>query len=162
MRQPGEPSVEDILDSIKRVISRDNRQNVSALHDTGMGERAMAANGHRYTLHDDVLDLAVAGQFLDAGDHDYGATHRAGRVANDDDENSAPLAGEDTSAAMRESLAALARMMNPAPTPADTSLEGLVREALKPALADWLDRNLPALVERMVAAEIARIVGKQV
>ena len=32
---------------------------------------------------------------------------------------------------------------------------------LRPALAEWLDKNLPALVERMVAAEIARIVGKK-
>ena len=29
------------------------------------------------------------------------------------------------------------------------------------ALAEWLDKNLPPLVERMVAAEIARIVGKR-
>jgi hypothetical protein len=28
-------------------------------------------------------------------------------------------------------------------------------------LAAWLDKNLPALVEKLVAAEIARIVGKK-
>jgi cell pole-organizing protein PopZ len=43
----------------------------------------------------------------------------------------------------------------------ETSLEGLVRELLRPALTEWLDRNLPSIVERMVAAEIARIVGKK-
>ena len=43
----------------------------------------------------------------------------------------------------------------------ETSLEGMVRELLRPALAEWLDKNLPPLVERMVAAEIARIVGKK-
>jgi cell pole-organizing protein PopZ len=43
----------------------------------------------------------------------------------------------------------------------ETSLEGLTRELLRPALAEWLDKNLPPLVERMVAAEIARIVGKK-
>ena len=43
----------------------------------------------------------------------------------------------------------------------ETSVEGLVRELLKPALAEWLDKNLPAMVEKMVAAEIARIVGKK-
>jgi cell pole-organizing protein PopZ len=32
---------------------------------------------------------------------------------------------------------------------------------LRPALADWLDKHLPAMVERLVAAEIARIVGKK-
>ena len=32
---------------------------------------------------------------------------------------------------------------------------------LRPALAEWLDKNLPAMVEKMVAAEIARIAGKR-
>ena len=43
----------------------------------------------------------------------------------------------------------------------ETSLEGLVRELLRPALADWLEKNLPGIVERLVAAEIARIAGKR-
>ena len=43
----------------------------------------------------------------------------------------------------------------------ETSLEGLARELLRPALSEWLEKNLPALVEKMVAAEIARIVGKR-
>jgi cell pole-organizing protein PopZ len=29
-------------------------------------------------------------------------------------------------------------------------------------LAEWLEANLPAMVEQMVQAEIARIVGKKV
>ena len=43
----------------------------------------------------------------------------------------------------------------------ETSLEGLVRELLRPAIAEWLDKNLPPLVEKLVAVEIARIVGKK-
>jgi cell pole-organizing protein PopZ len=67
---------------------------------------------------------------------------------------------------MRESLAALAMLAEPGVPPqivrsGETSLEGLTRELLRPALAEWLDKNLPTLVERMVAAEIARIVGKR-
>ena len=37
------------------------------------------------------------------------------------------------------------------------TLEGLVREMLRPMLSEWLDRNLPSLVEQMVAREIAKI-----
>ena len=67
---------------------------------------------------------------------------------------------------MRESLAALAMLSEPGAQPqivrsGETSLEGLARELLRPALAQWLDKNLPPLVERMVASEIARIVGKK-
>jgi hypothetical protein len=31
---------------------------------------------------------------------------------------------------------------------------------LKPLLKDWLDRNLPDMVEELVTREIARITGK--
>jgi cell pole-organizing protein PopZ len=32
---------------------------------------------------------------------------------------------------------------------------------MRPMLAEWLDKNLPAMVEKMVQAEIARIAGKR-
>jgi cell pole-organizing protein PopZ len=37
------------------------------------------------------------------------------------------------------------------------TVEGMMRDMLRPMLKDWLDENLPALVERMVEKEIARI-----
>jgi len=44
-------------------------------------------------------------------------------------------------------------------TPAGQSLEGLVRDMLRPMLHHWLDANLPAIVERMVEREIKRVSG---
>ena len=38
------------------------------------------------------------------------------------------------------------------------SVEDLVAEMLRPMLRDWLDRNLPAIVERIVQKEIRRLV----
>ncbi len=40
------------------------------------------------------------------------------------------------------------------------TLEDLVREELRPLLKSWLDSNLPALVERIVRAEIQRVVER--
>jgi cell pole-organizing protein PopZ len=37
------------------------------------------------------------------------------------------------------------------------TLDGLVREMLRPMLKTWLDDNLPNLVERLVRAEIERV-----
>ncbi|MDU3131256.1 MAG: DUF2497 domain-containing protein, partial [Bradyrhizobium sp.] len=37
------------------------------------------------------------------------------------------------------------------------TLEDLVKEMLRPMLKSWLDDNLPALVERIVKAEIERV-----
>ena len=37
------------------------------------------------------------------------------------------------------------------------TVEAMIRDLLRPMLKDWLDENLPSLVERMVEKEIARI-----
>ncbi len=36
-------------------------------------------------------------------------------------------------------------------------MEDMAREMLKPMLREWLDDNLPTLVERMVREEIERV-----
>lgn len=42
------------------------------------------------------------------------------------------------------------------------TLEDIVREEIRPMLKAWLDQNLPPLVERLVAAEIERVIGRAV
>lgn len=40
------------------------------------------------------------------------------------------------------------------------TIADLVREELRPMLKDWLDANLPPLVERLVRAEIERVISR--
>jgi cell pole-organizing protein PopZ len=40
------------------------------------------------------------------------------------------------------------------------SIEDVVREEIRPLLKEWLDTHLPPLVERLVRAEIERVVGR--
>lgn len=158
MRQAGEPSVEEILSSIKKVIARDSR--IDSARDSS---RAEQRPGARVARGSDVLDLSeVAAQVL--GAEPEPAQEPMMPVTPDDDE--APLISNETTSAMRDSLAALAMLSQPGARPqivrsGETSLEGMVREMLRPMLADWLDQNLPPMVEAMVAAEIARIVQKK-
>ena len=42
----------------------------------------------------------------------------------------------------------------------DLTLEGLIREILRPLLKEWLDDNLPYLIERLVKKEIDHMVNK--
>ena len=42
------------------------------------------------------------------------------------------------------------------------TLEDMVRAELRPLLKEWLDVNLPPMVERLVRAEIERVVGREV
>ena len=85
---------------------------------------------------------------------------------DDDDSAEDALTRGDTREAMRQNFAALAMLAEPGKQPqivrsGETSLEGLVREMLRPMLAQWLDDNLPGMVEELVKAEISRIAGKR-
>lgn len=42
------------------------------------------------------------------------------------------------------------------------TLEDLVRDEMRGLLKSWLDAHLPVMVESLVRAEIARVVGRQV
>lgn len=143
MRQENEPSVEDILASIKKVIASDQRVGAS---------RRRAPEPATPDEAEEVLDLGEAGEFIE---DDLGET------GVDD-----TLVNEAAVESMRESLAALTMMSEPRAKPqivrqGETSVEALVREMLRPMLAQWLDDNLPGMVERLVAEEIRRIVGKK-
>ena len=67
----------------------------------------------------------------------------------------AVLVSERAEARLR---AALERLTGGSDKP-PTVLEALVLEALDPLLRDWLERNLAPLVERLVEAEIGRIMA---
>lgn len=62
--------------------------------------------------------------------------------------------------ASRGQLEALSRLIVKPDTGGENTLEGLVREMLRPMLREWLDAQLPGIVEAMVAKEIARIAGR--
>ena len=129
-----EPSMEDILASIKRVIAEDGRPAARPAR----GSRPAEAPRPSPPAEDDVLELQDP-----VGEGDG-------------------LVSDDAATASRQSLAALASLRGAAEAlPADdAALGAAVREMLKPLLKDWLDRNLPDMVEELVTREIARITGK--
>lgn len=163
MTQDNEPSVEEILESIKKVIARDNRASAlearrqrMAVPDDIVAAPAPAAEPHhvRDAGTDEVLDLS---------DLEISPEPAALPLATAEE---SPLIADTVRDAMQENLAALAMLAEPPARPqivrsGETSLEGLTRELLRPMLAEWLEANLPAMVENLVQAEIARIVGKR-
>ncbi len=164
MRQAGEPSVEEILESIKKVIARDNRDSAAEVRRTREQRGIVVPEPADADEADEVLDLSEADEFAEF-ENDFPGANEPDPVALSDAIDT-PLLGEETRSSMRDSLTALAMLAEPGAAPqivrsGETSLEGLARELLRPALSEWLDKNLPPLVERLVAAEIARIVGKK-
>ncbi|MEL6662437.1 MAG: DUF2497 domain-containing protein [Pseudomonadota bacterium] len=64
------------------------------------------------------------------------------------------LTEESTETAAAGALAKLVAKMDMG---SENTLEGLVRELVKPMIKEWLDANLPAIVEDKVEAEVQRI-----
>lgn len=140
MAQHNEASVEEILESIKKVIARDNREIPPTMR--------IPDEGGAIAESEDVLDLGEM------------------EVAEENEAAETPLTTGAVQKSMRDNFEALAMLAEPGAKPqivrsGETSLEGLVREMLRPMLAEWLDANLPGMVEKMVQAEIARIAGKR-
>ena len=133
-----EPSMEEILASIKRVIAEDGRG------------AARPARGSRPAEapppDEDVLELS----------------NPIGEPAQPLVSENAASASRQSLAA----LSALRERNDTVPAASlpvgDSPLEALVREMLKPMLKDWLDARLPEIVEQLVAREVARITGRDV
>lgn len=79
-------------------------------------------------------------------------------------EESAPLVAPAAAAAAAVSVGALMRTLATERSTAvhrgGPTIEDLVREEIRPLLKEWLDAHLPPLVERLVRAEIERVVSR--
>ncbi|WP_086737702.1 DUF2497 domain-containing protein [Erythrobacter colymbi] len=169
MAQENEASVEEILESIKKVIARDNRAGAlearrrrMLVSEDDAAEPAPLVRTHKVRDAEEVLDLSEMEMPVEAATENP-TQNPAMPMARADE---TPLIADTVMGAMQENLAALAMLAEPPARPqivrsGETSLEGLTRELLRPMLAEWLEANLPAMVESLVQAEIARIVGKR-
>lgn len=72
----------------------------------------------------------------------------------------APAAAAAATASVSHLLRAVAAERGSTVSRGGPSIEDVVREELRPLLKDWLDQHLPALVERLVRSEIERLVGR--
>ena len=135
-----EPSMDEILSSIKRIIADDDRARPAPKRASKM---APAAEDD-----DEILELTEA-----AADE------------TESDEAEEVLLDDNKARSLRHSFSALQTLSEPGVAPqivrsGETSLEGLARDLLRPMLKDWLDTNLPPIVEAMVEREINRITKK--
>lgn len=152
-----EPSMEDILSSIKRIIAEEGDQPARRARPA----RAAPAVPIDDAEGDEVLELSdpmpsprgEPSPREAAWPRDPVPSPRADEPSTIGD----PIVSNEAAAASRSALESLSRMLMKPEPGNDGTLEGLVREMLRPLLREWLDANLPDLVEKMVSREIARI-----
>ena len=145
-----EPSMEEILSSIKRIIAEEgdgpasprSRRSPSRPATTAIATVPAAPREEVLELSDAVSEEADLPTVEEA-------TARIDTILS-----------ERTAQASRGALETLSRMVVKPETPGSDTLEGLVRDMLRPMLSEWLDANLPEIVEKMVAREISRITSR--
>lgn len=132
-----EPSMDEILSSIKRIIADDDRIRPAA-------KKTMRAAPPADDDQEEILELTQA---------------------EADESEEEVLLDDNKAQSLRHSFSTLQTLAEPGVAPqivrsGETSLEGMVRDMLRPMLKDWLDSNLPPIVEAMVDREITRITKK--
>ena len=151
-----EPSMEEILSSIKRIIAEEGDAAVASR--TRRGRASTASSGRAAPVEDEDPEGEAVLELHEQVEDEAGASSSAGVSAPA--ARPEPILSERAVEATRGPLEALSRMVVKPDVVGSDTLEGLVRELLKPMLRDWLDANLPAIVEAMVAREITRITGR--
>jgi uncharacterized protein len=184
VKSPSEPSMEEIIASISRIIT-DEKTSVEPVRpvpgekseileltevvdEDGSVRRVASEAGsseRRPTGSGAAVDPAVANASAQSGgpghlrpETEVGAKLELGR------ERILSSATSGAAAAAFAQLGALPReRRREGELPlggADRTLEDIVRDMLRPLLQTWLDENLPGIVERLVREEIARVVGE--
>ena len=161
-----EPSMDEILASIRRIVSEDDgpagEPTSRPTKPTDAGGAAGAADPGADVL--ELTERAPPEPTTEAADLAGTPSHapiRPSQAAPAD----GPLIGEPASATASSSFerlsaavdsSAKARQSPVMPAPG-RSLEDLTRDLLRPLIKAWLDEHLPAIVQESVDEEVARI-----
>jgi cell pole-organizing protein PopZ len=170
--KPQEPSMEEILASIRRIIS-DDESRVAAERSRSTDAESEDPFGSVATFPRPAASASGFDDELSTGDHAQ-PDHRFGtdepedlpdfgrhiperppsRLEQDGPDRPEPLVSRSTDASVGQAFDLLAQtVVSGTPRP----IEDVVREMLRPMLRMWLDDNLPTIVERLVRAEIERV-----
>lgn len=142
-----EPSMDEILASIRRIISEDGR---SGAETQDHGDDALLLTERV----DEQNNTRSPGTMTDEP-----------KTAPDDEWVAESTVGQASSAFAKLSDAARSPVQDPnAPKLPESgrTLEDLVRELLRPMLKEWLDQHLPAIVQERVDEEVDRISRRRV
>jgi uncharacterized protein len=148
-----EPSMEEILASIRAIIA-DDREPASppkpqVVYSSDAPRAAVAADADE-TLPSPVPTVVWSRNPEPAVE----ASEPAAILPLPPPAEEGPLMSEEAEGAIAISFHSLAESMA---EHGREAAERMAREMLRPMLKTWLDQNLPAIVERLVRAEIQRV-----
>ena len=134
-----EPSMEDILASIKKVIAEEKELRTSVRPPEQEQDEPLPEDTAP-DADEDILELDQPVASADLGP---------------------PLVDEQAAGKSRQALEQLQTVAATVPPPpAVNPLEEIIRGMLRPMLKQWLDEHLPQMVDEHVKREISRITGR--
>jgi cell pole-organizing protein PopZ len=148
-----DPSMEDVLASIRRIL------------DEGGGEPQPALPDHDATLAATAEPPAEDIFLLDPAMLIEEPTMPQHATADLHEEPTSALLAPEAQEAAAGSLGDLVHALTERRTQlyrSGPTLEDLVREEMRPLVKSWLDANLPPMVERLVRDEIERVVTRAI
>jgi cell pole-organizing protein PopZ len=176
-----EPTMEEILESIRKIISEEDdpaaaeqaaapaaEEEVLELVDLieeeeeEGGEESPQPAAEEEAQEEDMEEEAEDASAADAPVVERAEPPTMPFLADGDDEELIKLVSERTTDAGVAAFTDLARAVH-GPWPLgdeDKTVEGMVLALLKPLLKEWLDLHLPGLVEELVRHEIERMVRR--
>jgi cell pole-organizing protein PopZ len=176
-----EPTMEEILESIRKIISEEDdpaaaeqaaapaaEEEVLELVDLieeeeeEGGEESPQPAAEEEAQEEDMEEEAEDASAADAPVVERAEPPTMPFLADGDDEELIKLVSERTADAGVAAFTDLARAVH-GPWPLgdeDKTVEGMVLALLKPLLKEWLDLHLPGLVEELVRHEIERMVRR--
>lgn len=140
--------MEEILSSIRRIISEEEEEDGAAEAGGGDPARARAEAGDGPGAPAGATAATVAAALPEVA-----SAAGAGLL-------SAPRAEETARALARLNETLDAEPAAPPDGGGGLTIERLARESMRPMLEAWLDRHLPEIVERLVREEIERLVAR--
>lgn len=150
-------SMEDILASIRRILNEDEAPAAAAVARAAATPGPLGDPGPLVLTEEMMVSAAEPPPSVPAEPEAAVATPA---VAPPADGLLAPAVAAAAAASVGRLLHAVSSERGAAVTRGGPSIEDVVREELRPLLKDWLDQHLPGIVERLVRAEIERVVGR--
>ncbi len=148
-----EPSMEEILASIRRIISEDDE---GAPPDADAPAKPTLVRNAAPTSPS-VAEKDGAEPHLETEDVEMIKKNVAEAVQNEAED---AMLDEGAASAASSAFANLSDSVRVSDGPGKT-LEDIVVEMLKPMVKDWLDANLPAIVEEKVEEEVQRVARRR-
>ena len=75
-----------------------------------------------------------------------------------DNSSTEKIISDEISAEVKNQFDVLSKLLTPDYKGADAKIDTLVSDLLRPMLKQWLEKNLPSLVKKMVSKEISRLI----